>query len=184
MTNKPIKEYEDFTGEAGYLIVDSLTNETSGGKLKVPNYKDVTDGYVLTKTSNSGTDEVVWAQAGGSSGGLSPISPTTITPTLENNTYKIVIPGNNAYYIATINGDTHNVEITPPTIGANEMYNIVLFVVSNDAGDKQMTMAYGDYDISPMDDESMYGWVYGLAFTQFVFLGRGFTMKTSAYSGG
>lgn len=68
MTNKPIKEYEDFTGEAGYLIVDSLTNEISGGKLKVPNYKDVTDGYVLTKTSNADTDDVVWAapQAGSS----------------------------------------------------------------------------------------------------------------------
>jgi hypothetical protein len=135
-------------------------------------------GEVLT-VSNS--DEVVWAAAGG--GGLSPISPTTITPTLENNTYKIVIPGNNAYYIATIN-DTHNVEITPPTIGANEMYNVVLFVVSDDFGDKQMTMAYSDYGISPLDDESKYGWVYGHGFTQFILLGRGFTMKTSAYQGG
>lgn len=148
----------------------------------VPPTSGASDGDVLTYNTSDG---IVWApaQGGGGGGGLSPISPTTITPTLENNTYKIVIPGNNAYYIATIN-DTHNVEITPPTIGANEMYNVVLFVVSDDFGDKQMTMAYSDYGISPLDDESKYGWVYGHGFTQFILLGRGFTMKTSAYQGG
>ena len=146
--------------------------------------RTATEGDVLTYHKNGSTDEIIWtAPGGGGGGGLSPISPTTITPTLENNTYKVAIPGNNAYYIATLN-NTYNVEIIPPTIGANEMYNVVLFIVSSDLGDKQMTVDYNEYGIAPMDETSTYGWVYGQGFTQFVFLGRGFTMKTSAYSGG
>lgn len=66
MANKAIKEYDDFAGQDGYLIVDGLTDNESGGKMKVPNYSGVTDGYVLTKTTTDGTDDVVWsAPAGG-----------------------------------------------------------------------------------------------------------------------
>ena len=162
MANKEIRDYPDFTGESneGYLIVGGKTSSISGGKILL---------------SDIG--------GGGGSGGLSPITPTTIIPTLENNVYKIIIPNNNAYYIATIDA-THDVEITPPTIGENEMYNVVLFVIANDFGDKQMTIAYGDYSIAPLDDESKYGWVHGHGFTQFILFGRGFTMKTAAYEGG
>ena len=67
MANKAIKEYDDFVGQDGYLIVDGLTDNESGGKMKVPNYSGVTDGYVLTKTTTDGTDDIVWsAPAGGS----------------------------------------------------------------------------------------------------------------------
>jgi hypothetical protein len=68
MANKAVKEYDDFTGTNGYLIVDGLTDNESGGKMKVPNYSGVTDGYVLTKTTTNGSDDVVWsAPAGGTS---------------------------------------------------------------------------------------------------------------------
>ncbi len=158
MESQAIKEYNDFTGQDGYVIVDGLDDQTPGGKKLL-------------------------STIGGGSGGLSPISPTTITPTLENDIYKIIIPNNNAYYIATID-NTHNVEITPPTIGENEMYNVVLFVIANDFDDKQMTIAYNDYSIAPLDDESKFGWVHGHGFTQFILFGRGFTMKTAAYQAG
>ena len=116
MTNKPIKEYEDFSGEAGYLIVDSLTNETSGGKLKVPNYVGVTDGYVLTKTSNSGTDEVVWAQVE-SSGITNAVSPLII-PAGYNDKIELQYDSNTL----DVNGSN---ELTvkdpiPDTTGAND----------------------------------------------------------------
>jgi hypothetical protein len=66
MESQAIKEYNDFTGTNGYLIVDGLDDQTPGGKLKVPNYSGVTDGYVLTKTTTNGSDDVVWsAPAGG-----------------------------------------------------------------------------------------------------------------------
>lgn len=161
MANKEIRDYPDFAGESneGYLIVGGKTSSISGGKILL---SDI---------------------GGGGSGGLSPITPTTIIPTLEDNVYKIIIPSNNAYYIATID-DTHNVEITPPTIGANEMYNVVLFVIANDIDEKQMTIAYDDYGIAPLDDESRYGYVHGHGFTQFILFGRGFTMKTAAYAAG
>lgn len=69
MASQAIKEYDDFAGTNGYLIVDGLDEQTLGGKLKVPNYSGVTDGYVLTKTTTNGSDDVVWsAPAGG--GGL------------------------------------------------------------------------------------------------------------------
>lgn len=66
MANKAVKDYNDFTGTNGYLIVDGLTDNESGGKMKVPNYSGVIDGYVLTKTTTNGSDDVVWsAPAGG-----------------------------------------------------------------------------------------------------------------------
>lgn len=66
MANKAIKEYDDFAGQDGYLIVDGLTDNESGGKMKVPNYSGVIDGYVLTKTTTDGADDIVWsAPAGG-----------------------------------------------------------------------------------------------------------------------
>lgn len=75
MANKAVKEYDDFTGTNGYLIVDGLTDNESGGKMKVPNYSGVTDGYVLTKTTTDGADDVVWsAPAGGGSDPFSDIA--------------------------------------------------------------------------------------------------------------
>ena len=65
MASQAIKEYDDFSGTNGYLIVDALTDNESGGKMKVPNYAGVTDGYVLTKTTTDNTDDVVWAAVGG-----------------------------------------------------------------------------------------------------------------------
>lgn len=65
MESKAIKEYDDFGGQDGYLIVDGLTDNESGGKMKVPNYSGVTDGYVLTKTTTDGADDVVWAAPAG-----------------------------------------------------------------------------------------------------------------------
>lgn len=69
MANQAIKEYDDFAGTNGYLIVDGLDEQTPGGKLKVPNYSGVTDGYVLTKTTTNGSDDVVWS-APSEGGGL------------------------------------------------------------------------------------------------------------------
>lgn len=69
MASQAIKEYNDFTGTNGYLIVDGLTDNESGGKMKVPNYSGVTDGYVLTKTTTNGSDDVVWS-APAAGGGL------------------------------------------------------------------------------------------------------------------
>lgn len=37
--------------------------------MKVPNYSGVTDGYVLTKTTTNGSDDVVWS-APSEGGGL------------------------------------------------------------------------------------------------------------------
>jgi hypothetical protein len=76
MANKAVKEYNDFTGTNGYLIVDGLTDNESGGKMKVPNYSGVTDGYVLTKTTTDGADDVVWSAP---AGGLPDIPSTTLT---------------------------------------------------------------------------------------------------------
>jgi len=76
MANKAVKEYDDFTGTNGYLIVDGLTDNESGGKMKVPNYSGVTDGYVLTKTTTNGSDDVVWSAP---AGGLPDIPSTTLT---------------------------------------------------------------------------------------------------------
>lgn len=59
MASQAIKDYDDFAGTNGYLIVDGLTDNESGGKMKVPNYSGVTDGYVLTKTTTDGADDVV-----------------------------------------------------------------------------------------------------------------------------
>lgn len=124
MANKPIKEYEDFSGEAGYLIVDSLTNETSGGKLKVPNYVGVTDGYVLTKTSNDNTDEVVWAQVE-SSGITNPVYPL-VRPTGYNEKIELL-------YDSTLDlNDSHQLTVKDPipdTTSAND--GDVLTIVSN-----------------------------------------------------
>ncbi len=68
MASQAIKEYDDFAGTNGYLIVDGLDEQTPGGKLKVPNYSGVTDGYVLTKTTTNGSDDVVWSAPSGGSG--------------------------------------------------------------------------------------------------------------------
>ena len=103
MANKAVKEYNDFTGTNGYLIVDGLTDNESGGKMKVPNYSGVTDGYVLTKTTTDGADDVVWSAP---AGGLDlPSSDVVFTkPVDANNTVEYVIKG-------TIQGsaaDDHN----------------------------------------------------------------------------
>ncbi len=73
MASQAIKEYDDFAGTNGYLIVDGLDEQTLGGKLKVPNYSGVTDGYVLTKTTTNGSDDVVWS-APAEGGGLPDVS--------------------------------------------------------------------------------------------------------------
>lgn len=73
MASQAIKEYDDFAGTNGYLIVDGLDEQTPGGKLKVPNYSGVTDGYVLTKTTTNGSDDVVWS-APAAGGGLPDVS--------------------------------------------------------------------------------------------------------------
>ena len=73
MASQAIKEYDDFAGTNGYLIVDGLDEQTLGGKLKVPNYSGVTDGYVLTKTTINGSDDVVWS-APAEGGGLPDVS--------------------------------------------------------------------------------------------------------------
>lgn len=73
MASQAIKEYDDFAGTNGYLIVDGLDEQTPGGKLKVPNYSGVTDGYVLTKTTTNGSDDVVWS-APAEGGGLPDVS--------------------------------------------------------------------------------------------------------------
>ena len=62
---KEIKEFDTFSGTDGYVIVDGLDEKTPGGKIKVPNYSGVTDGYVLTKTTTDGTDDVVWSAPAG-----------------------------------------------------------------------------------------------------------------------
>ena len=80
---KEIKEFENFEGQDGYLIVDGLDAETPGGKIKVPNYSGVTDGYVLTKTTTDGTDDIVWSAPQG--GGGNPFSIDEML-TWKNNT--------------------------------------------------------------------------------------------------
>lgn len=67
MANKPVKEYDDFAGSDGYVIVDGIDTETPGGKLKLPNYAGATDGAVLTKKTVNDADEIVWEvpQGGG-----------------------------------------------------------------------------------------------------------------------
>ena len=178
INGRSIFDYDDYA--EGHSAAEQAAFEGSA-KVPVAGKYDPSTDTVETKTV--ALSDLLSGGGGGGGGGLSPITPTTITPTLENETYKIVIPSNNAYYIATIN-EAYNVEITPPTIGANEMYNIVLFVIYNEFSDITMTMAYDDYGIAPMDDETKYGNVYGHGFTQFIFLGKGCTMKTSAYSYG
>ena len=65
MADKPLRDYDDFAGKSGYIIVDGVDETTPGGKLKVPNYTGVADGYVLTKSSSGNTDDVVWAAPSG-----------------------------------------------------------------------------------------------------------------------
>jgi hypothetical protein len=60
MANKPLKEYDDFAGSDGYIIVDGIDTDTPGGKLKIPNYAGATDGAVLTKKTVNDADEIVW----------------------------------------------------------------------------------------------------------------------------
>lgn len=88
---KEIKEFDNFKGQEGYLIVDGLDDQTKGGKIKVPNYSDVTDGYVLTKTTTDGTDDIVWsAPAGG--GGLPDASKIIGQRTESGGDYALFVP--------------------------------------------------------------------------------------------
>lgn len=68
---KEIKEFDTFSGTDGFIIVDGETQNTPGGKLKIPNYANAAEGAVLTKTS----DDIVWSvpQGGGGSDPFSDI---------------------------------------------------------------------------------------------------------------
>lgn len=130
------------------------------------------------------TYDVNWVAPGGGGGGLSPISPTVLTPTLNGTTYTITIPSNNAYYSATIS-NSGDVDIVPPSLGSNELYNVVLFITITDFDDRYIKVPnYDTFGLAPMDAETDAGKINGRGFTQFVFLGHGYTMKTSAYAGG
>lgn len=115
MANKAVKEYNDFTGTNGYLIVDGLTDNESGGKMKVPNYSGVTDGYVLTKTTTDGADDVVWSAPAGGGVDLpdtidvSTWWDSTSQPTEEDYTRVI---GKSEIYCKYVNHDGNNVQLS------------------------------------------------------------------------
>jgi hypothetical protein len=158
---------------------------TSGDGISISEENEInvkTDGSTI-HTNASGELEVIGG-GGGGGGGLSPITPTILTPVVENGTYKITIPGNNAYYMVTLD-EGYNVEIEPPTLNEGELFNIILLIETTDGNDKTMTIPdYYDRGILPMTEQTQWGWVYGIGLTQFVFLGKGYTMTTSAYFSG
>ena len=65
---KEIKEFADFSGTNGYLIIDGEDQNTEGGKIKFPNYSgvNITDGAVLTKSTTNNEEVIGWqVPAGG-----------------------------------------------------------------------------------------------------------------------
>ena len=98
MASQAIKEYDDFAGTNGYLIVDGLDNQTPGGKLKVPNYSGVTDGYVLTKTTTNGSDDVVWSAPGG--GGVPAPTNTDFEYTMDSSGTIVTYEDDHIFYSA------------------------------------------------------------------------------------
>ena len=146
----------------------------SGGIVTVGiNTNDATNGDVLTYTDGN----VGWVAPQGGGGGVSPIVTTEITPVMQDDTLKIIIPSNNAYYV--VNDLQSSAEIVPPAIGANENYNVVLFINSEVGDDKQISIPDSEknYGLHPMNTTSQNGWMYGMGLVQFIFLGKGYTMS-------
>jgi hypothetical protein len=99
MENKAIKEYDDFTGKDGYVIVDGLDGQTPGGK------------KLLSEVGGSGAR----------------YTQVTITnPTVSDG--KITIsPANNT--IVTVTGlpdESFNFEIVAPQVAEGEYIDIVI----------------------------------------------------------
>lgn len=123
MENKAIKEYNDFTGQDGYLIVDGLDDQTPGGKKLL-------------------------SEVGGSGARYTPV--TIANPTVSDG--KITIsPANNT--IVTVTGlpyESFNFEIVAPQVAEGEYIDIVIQVqtASEDSDKEHPIEVQGFADVS------------------------------------
>lgn len=131
MVSQAIKEYDDFAGTNGYLIVDGLDDQTPGGKKllseiggsNVPNYPtDVATNefkrYNLTVYNNAGDLDVEWEEKVNydvaKNGGLASDSGgNTIS-------FSIDTGAANDDDVLTYNGTTEEVEWTAPAGGGGD----------------------------------------------------------------
>ena len=177
--------------QATYAEKDAYGDDIHAALANKADKSEIPDGVPAIASGDEGKvlkvehGSAVWGESGGGGGGgLSPITPTILTPVVENETYKITIPDNNAYYMVTLS-EGYNVEIEPPTLNEGELFNIILLIETTDGSNKTMTIPdYYDRGILPMTEQTQWGSVYGIGWTQFVFLGKGYTMTTSAYFSG
>ena len=112
MSSQAIKEYDDFAGQDGYVIVNGLDAQTPGGKKLL-------------------------STIGG--GGLTPITVNAVHTT---NLCTVTIPSNNTFVtVPNINFEEFiTIKIVPPTIGSNEVLNVVVELIPESGWDKNITV--------------------------------------------
>lgn len=127
MENKAIKEYDDFTGQDGYVIVDGVDEQTPGGKKLL-------------------------SEVGGSGARYTPV--TIANPTVSDG--KITIsPANNT--IVTVTGlpeTTFNFVIVPPQVAQGEYVDIVIQVQTGSSDYEAHPIEASGFAAVTMDDYS------------------------------
>lgn len=128
MASQAIKEYDDFTGQDGYVIVDGLDEQTPGGKK-------------LLSTIGGSASYTIETLSG----------PYTVS----SNIVQVNIPDNHKIYeITNLPNDGETIQIIPPTVTEDEVIDVYINIeipetdgtshlisVSNL---NRMTDAYGD----------------------------------------
>ena len=103
---KEIKEFDDFAGQDGYVIVDGTDGNTPGGKKLL-------------------------SEIGG--GGLTPI---TVNAEHTTNMCTVTIPSNNTFVTVPNITYEETIKIVPPTIDSGEILNVVVELIPESGWDK------------------------------------------------
>lgn len=146
MASQAIKEYDDFTGQDGYVIVDGLDDQTPGGKKLL-------------------------STIGGASYAIETLSgPYT---TVSSNIVQVNIPDNHKIYeITNLPNDGETIQIIPPTVTEDEVIDVYINIeipqtdgtshIISVSNLNRMTDAYGDAVNSSIDK-------YGFAFIHLIY---------------
>ena len=100
MASQAIKEYDDFTGQDGYVIVDGLDEQTPGGKK-------------LLSTIGGGASYTIETLSG----------PYTVS----SNICTVNIPDNHKIYeITNLPNDGETIQIIPPSVTEDEVIDVYI----------------------------------------------------------
>lgn len=140
MSSQAIKEYGNFAGQDGYVIVDGIDNQTPGGKMLLSNIVSMSKKRTLVNNT---------------------------TPAIENNKLTINPPNHSLVIITNLPNAAFDVNIVAPQIESDDYIDIIIQTQTNASDYNTHTITANGFANVTMDDyggksalDTVAGWTY------------------------